>query len=342
MTIQQLATLSITTVLAAACHHPVSVSFVEPADIGLPADVETVLVVNRSLPRNAGESILNAGESLATNEGFDADYGTSLVALDALASVLGETDRFEVLQLNIDGKRVDTSLFDKPLDARTAIKLCKRHDCDAVIALDALDTDTINRVIGEKVAGEPPSFTGTADASIGATFRVYDGDTGAVLDTSKVHRHTSAETTSERRDEAMAVFGRNGQLQNHLARTVGNTYGERISPHIVSVQRGWYAVGSPELRKAALFAKADNWDRAARIWTKILDSEDAHDIAKARHNLAVHNELQGNLKKARNLASRAERTLSRPKTQGYSLAISERIADAEELERQMAGSSNPV
>jgi len=340
--VQQLAPLSLIAILAGACHHQVQVSFVEPADIGLPADVETVLVVNRSLPKNAGESILDAGESFATNEGFDADYDTSLVALDALTEVLGETDRFEVLQLHIDGKRVDTSLFDKPLDARTAIKLCKRHDCDAVIALDALDTDTLNRVIGEKEPGEAPTFTGTAEASIGATFRVYDGDTGAILDSAQLESNASAEATSDRRAEAMAAFARNGQLQTDLAWSVGNDYGERIAPHHVSVQRGLYAVGSPELREAAVHAQANKWERAARMWTQILESGDAKDVAKARHNLAVYNEVQGNLKKARNLATRAARTLSRPKTQGYVYELSERIGEAEELERQMAGSNNPV
>jgi len=337
-----LATLALTCILAAACHHKVEVSFIEPADIGLPADVQTVLVVNRSQPKNAGEFVLNASEGLATGEGFDADYGTSVIALDALVSVLGETDRFDVLQLNIDGKRVDTSIFDKPLDARTAIKLCKRHDCDAVIALDALDTDTINRLISEKEPGEAVEFTGQTDSRIGATFRVYDGDSGAMLDSAKMNADTSAELTSERRHEAMATFDTGPQLQTDLAWSVGEAYGERIAPHEVIALRGWYATGDRQLKEAAGSVKAGNWARAARIWTRMLESDDPRLVAKAQHNLAVYNETEGNLRKARNLASRASNTLSKPKTRNYALELSERIAAEAELEDQMAGKSNPV
>ncbi len=342
MNARNLATLSIATILAAACHHKVEVSFIESAEIGLPGDVQTVLVVNRSQPKNAGETILNVGEGLATGEGFDADYGTSVLALDALVAVLGETDRFDVLQLNIDGKRVDTSIFDKPLDARTAIKLCKRHDCDAVIALDSLDTDTVNRLIAEKERGEPTEFTGQTKSDIGATFRVYDGDTGATLDSAKLRSTEMAEATSERRYEAMATFDTGQQLQADLAWAVGETYGERIAPHQIIAQRPWYATGSAELRDAARLAKAGNWKRASGIWTRLLDNNDARVVAKAQHNLAVFYELKGSLKRAQNLASRASRTLKRPKTRNYALDLSERISDQIELERQMAGTNKPV
>ena len=337
MNARNLATLTLTTLMAAACHHKVEVSFIEPADIGLPGQVQTLLVVNRSMPKNAGESVLSAGEGLMTGEGFDADYGTSMLALDALVSVLGETDRFNVLQLNIDGKRVDSSIFDKPMDARTAIKLCKHHDCDAVIALDALDTDTISRLITQKEPGQAVEFTGQTEAAIGATFRVYDGKTGATLDTAKMRSDATTEVTSERRHEAMSTFDTGDQLQSELAWAVGESYGERIAPHEAVSLRAWYATGSPELKDASRFAKAGDWDRAARIWTRILDNDDARIVAKARHNLAIHNEMLGHLKKARNLASRASGTLTRSKTSGYALDLQRRIAAEAELGDQMAG-----
>jgi hypothetical protein len=149
--------ISVLTLLA-ACGHKVNVSYVSPAEVDLDLDVEKVLVINRSVAGTEGQVVLDLAEGLATGEGFDTDRDTSEAALAALREVLEQTDRFEVVSFRVDGERVDTSLWDGVLDERKIARLCASADCDAIVALDSLDTDT-RLVLTDPVDGV---FEGTA------------------------------------------------------------------------------------------------------------------------------------------------------------------------------------
>lgn len=318
------------------CGHRVDVSFVEPADIALPDEVQQILVVNRSLPGNAGEAVLDATEALATGEGFDADRDTSAAALAELTRVLNETGRFEAEQLTLDPKRVDSGLWAGPLSSRDAQRLCRVHDCDAIIALDALDADTFHTAVDEpREPGEAPQITAISETQVEATFRVYDGSSGAVLDTQRLAVGATDEVTGDAR-EATAAFAAAPHVQRQLAAEVGSSYGARVAPHHAVASRPLYRTGHPQLRAASKAMRRGDQPRAMHLWRQLVRTGDLKEQAKARHNLAVAQEVRGDLERAWTLASRAAADLSRPRTNRYVTELELRMDQEERLERQLA------
>lgn len=317
-----------------ACGHKVTVTYVSPAEVGLDPDIEKVLVINRSLAGTDGQVVLDLAEGVATGEGFDTDRDTSAVAVEALRDVLGETDRFELVSLRVDGKEVDTSLWQDPLDEKRIVRLCARADCDAIVALDALDTDTIAAVV--LADAEEGEFEGTASTDLVATFRTYDAD-GDIVDEARMRLDGGASASGEELEALAAVTAAAPGVQLSLAAEAGAAYGRRIAPHDTEADRKLYRTGDERLRDAIDHVKANDWAGAAELWQDVVRRGSDKDEAKARHNLAVYAEVTGDLARAVSLARKADVELDRSRTHGYLVELEARRAEARVLREQLPG-----
>jgi hypothetical protein len=314
--------------LTTGCGHKVSLSYLAPAQIDLGQDVERVLVLDRSDPSQMqiGRQVLDTLEGLSSGEGFELDSETRELALQGLREVLEQSDRFEVVSLGADGK------------ARELRKLCDKADCDAVVALDKLDSDGFVVMEAEAQREGPPEYEATRSSAVDATFRVYGAD-GQVLDEAVLSVGADATVESDRPSEALAAATASGDLRADLAHQVGASYGRRIAPHERYAVRTLYRTGSPELKQAIDQVKSDDWQAASDIWRELAKSSDnAQVVAKARHNLAVAAELEGRLDRALQLARNADDVLSRSRTTQYTLALEHRWLDQKRLNKQMTES----
>jgi hypothetical protein len=311
--------------LSAGCGHKVSLSYLAPAEVDLGQDVERVLLLDRSDPSQmkTGKQVLDALEGLSSGEGFDLDSETRELALQGLRDVLQESDRFEVVTMSTGGK------------ARELDKLCDKADCDAVVALDKLDSDGFVVMEAERTGEGKPEYEATRSSSVDATFRVYDAD-GLVLDEAVLSVGADAVVESDRPSEALAVAAVTGDLRGDLAHEVGASYGRRIAPHEELSVRTLYRTGSPELKAAVAEVRSGDWDAASAIWRELIQSsDDTKLVAKARHNLAVSAELEGRLDRALQLARNAADVLDRGRTERYALALEQRWVDQKRLDKQM-------
>lgn len=325
-------------VVLVGCSHKVSVGWLESADVDLGSDVHQILVVDRVGPGNAGESVIDAAEALLTGEGLDGDRDTAEQALRGLVAILEQTERYDVTVL-VDGKAADPAIFGGTMDERAIAKLCKKHDCDAIVALDALDTDSATSVVRTRDA-TGPSVEATSTTQLSATFRTYDAD-GTLLDSQSVR--SAAEDSNEDDTAVGAVSGvvDPWALQQELAWEAGLIYGQRIAPHEVLDQRRLYATGSPELKAAMKHVRSGDWDGATAIWKEVRASGSAKDAAKAQYNLAVAREVHGNLDRALALATKASVQLDSPRSRTYVADLSARIDDLERLSKQLP-TANPT
>ena len=321
--------------LASGCAHHVNVGYTVPAQVDLPADVETVLVVNRAVPKNAGETVLDAAEGWITGEGFETDHDTTELALGAVVEVLQETERFDVVRATVAPSAAGTSLFDRPLDTQTALRLCRRHDCDAIVSIDALDTDSAGSMTRTGDVHE-----GRTDSNIRATFRVVDGRTGQVLDQASLAAATSSENAGDR-DTAAAAASQGAVHQADLSYGAGLDYGRRIAPHQVVSMRPYYTTGDPQLREARRAVKAGRWGAAKRIWRQLTKGDDPKLAAKAQYNLALAAEVEGRLERAHDLAREAAHRWGSGRNLRYVAQLGQRLEDQRRLEVQMAGVWGP-
>ncbi|MCB9670848.1 MAG: hypothetical protein H6736_04625 [Alphaproteobacteria bacterium] len=318
------------------CAHKVNVSYLEAARIDVDQDIRTVLVIDRSRARGA-EHVLSAAEGAATGETYMLDADSAAIALEALEDVLDDGQRFEVVSFHVDGRAVDTSIWDREMAARKVRQLCRQAHCDAVIALDAFDSDTTTAVKPRKDEKDV-DFQATQDTDVVATFRMYDGDTGRVIDESRVTAGSSA--ASSTRDTPV-------QALNDLpyeaavfdgAAALGAGYGARISPHTVVDSRTLYSGGSDVMRKAHRAAKRGDLQRAVDLWAAEANSGDPGVRAKALYNLAVAAEADGNLRRAARLARDASLAGGKKRMRTYVAVLEDRQDNASRVRSQLGRS----
>jgi len=86
---------------------------------------------------------------------------------------------------------------------------------------------------------------------------------------------------------------------------VGTSFAEYLSPHWINVERFYYISGHVELKKTDQLIKDGDWLGAAKIWKSEVDNQNKSISAKCMFNLAVANEMQGDLDSALDWAVRS-------------------------------------
>jgi hypothetical protein len=342
--------------LGTGCHHHVNVGYLQAADVTIDPEIQTVLVIDRSRPGNVGEHMLNGMEGALTGERYRLDAESAAFAIQSLEGVIGDAPRFEVVTFQVNGRDVDTTHWDRQMMARQVRQLCAEARCDAVIALETFDSDQATVVTTDvdrlteaeqavaKANGDCESrrcdadYTYTADqyTDVTATFRMYDGRTGHVIDelrtgVSQTATHTDTEhvsgATMDLPFEA-SVFDGAGML--------GVEYAARVSPHQVVAARDIYGTGSKAMRQARRAAKNGDLQTARALWRDEANTADAKTQARALHNLAVAAEAMGDVDGALRLARKASRMGGKNRTVRYVAQLQDRQANDALVDHQLA------
>lgn len=79
------------------------------------------------------------------------------------------------------------------------------------------------------------------------------------------------------------------------AEIAGSKFAEFLIPHWTEVQRMYYKSGNVELRKAEELIKNGEWLKAAEIWKNNINNKNKKIAAKSMFNLALANEMEGDL-----------------------------------------------
>jgi len=328
--------------LAGGCAPSVSLRVLKPASINIPAEIQTVAVIDRSRASNAGQTVLGVLEGGLSGEGIAADNEGRLEAMNAAVAVLSESPRFEVLTPTVTPKEVDSNLFDKPWDYSSVARLCKQYGCDGVIALEAFDSDsrTDNGVIAtddSKYNAESSTHWASRNTRVVTSWRFYDAHADRTLD--QLRAHDEANTWQEEAltvKDAMARLPSQQDTIRRMGSASGSSYARRIAPAYIMVRRTYYGGGSDEMKSARNHVRATDWEGATPIWRDLAQSTtDAKLRGKARFNLAVAAEVRGELARAQDLAKKAAVDLHNGKARRYASALEYRLIEQRRLEEQL-------
>lgn len=315
---------------AVGCGKKVTVTMVDPAEVGLPDDVQTVLVINNTAPQSAREADALSREGHATGERRRTDHRGSEVAVESLVSSLQTSSEYRVLSFNVDGsaRSVPTLANGEP-DWRAIERLCRNDRCDAVIALQDFDSDIYTELERDEMRGEPrheADFDAKRTVEASATFATYDVASRTVVDEDRLHgtdRSTSYNKATA--DHAVAELDDTEAMVAEIAGRMGADYAGRVADLPIDVQRKLYSAGDDLLKRGAKKAVAGNWKRAITLWDKAVDRGDRTTKGKALYNLAVAYEVKGDLAKAAQLARRADNLLDRRRTRNTLASLEFRL-----------------
>ena len=340
--------LTLAAMFASACSSTRRVTFhvTRPAEITLPADVNTLLLIDRTKFSN---QFLNALEGLLTGE-LPAD--DKIAAQEALISLKGKLDaspRFNVKILpdRFTGNSLDGS-FPQALEWNFIEQLCADNQAEAVIALEVFDSDFIitrgtrikKRTEGSGDARREVEYTeyyaeGVGNIKMG--LRTYYSKGHTLIDQQLISRSNRWEGTGTSAADALAALISKSNANKHLARIVGGDYAYKISPMPFTISRPFYAKSKhiPEVEEGARYADVNKWEEAIDSWKRGLAKAEGKEAGRLAYNVAIGYEVLGEYGTALSWAQDAYTRYGNKDGRTYSRQLQDRIRDEELLKVQM-------
>lgn len=331
--------------LLSACAPSIHVEVLRPADVALPAEIETLAVLDRSGPRNTGQAVLGTLEGLATGEGIMEDREAATHATEAVVQVLSSSPRFDVVVPSVSRKDAESNLWDRTLSWKAARRITRKSGADALVALEAFDSDSSTSV-GTRVE-ESTSSSGNKvreivhvaerETRVVSAWRVYWPTQELLLDDLRDYQSVRTwEEEGSTRDEALGRLPSRRDSVYEMGWVAGDSYARRIAPSYVWVRRVYYGGGSPAMKEAKRHVKAGDWQGATEIWLQVVETDDRKLRGKAEMNLALAHEVGGDLEVALEWARQAAVDLANGKSRRYVTTLELRLMDQRRLEEQLA------
>jgi hypothetical protein len=279
---------------------------VEPAPVTVPPYVKSVGVINRSMPTDETRAIDIIDKALSL-EGVNLDKDGAQESIKGLSEELLNNSRFsEVKTLSdIDFRTPKLTLFPSPLSWEIVGQICKETGTDALFSLEKFDTDTrisySNRKVDIKTPlGKIPGLEHQADMEtiVKTGWRIYDPASKMILDE---YIYNESIVFSGRGINpllaASALTGRKDAVKQ-VSNKSGRGYASRILPFQLRVTRDYYVKGTDNFKIARRKAQMGKWDEAGILWEKETSNRSMKIAGRACYNMAIINEINGNLDEA--------------------------------------------
>ena len=101
------------------------------------------------------------------------------------------------------------------------------------------------------------------------------------------------------------------------------------------VNRAYYIKGHDDFEVSKRYVKTNSWDEAAHVWQRLVDSPDIKIAGRAAYNMALANEMNGDLEIAITWAKRSYKECGNKKALNYLHILERRLADQQILQQQM-------
>ena len=324
---------------------------IRAADVTVPTEIQTVAVIDRSGAANVGQGILGVLEGALTGEAIGADTQGRREAVRGLREMLATSERYEVVMpVGIDREQ---SLFDRELSWTAAAHICRSAPCDAIIALEAFDSDTSDDVRSRQVERTDSNggkyrvteFTVERRTRVLTAWRIYHPSTRHVVDDLRDRSDSfSWRERGDSREQARSRLPSQSDTVRTSAYRAGQLYGRRIAPTPFWVARPYYGktAGNDTLRLAKQNMKARDYEGAITTYASLTDHPDPKVRGRAAFNTAVAEEALGRLERSLTAARTAAVEMGNGRTRSYVMSIEGRIRQRDRVQEQLAPPPEPA
>ena len=330
-------------ILLASCGgiRDMRVQVMRPALITVPQDIQSIAILNRSIPTAKGSL-----ESMVSGEKPLQDKELSNECLRGLSETLFTSNRFVVKQVEytMDASDPKSLTFGNVLDWATVDSICERLKVNGLLVLEYFDTDftifnpagTAAQAVQGVLTGSQTTVevTGTATASAG--FRVYYAQKHIVsyedhFRWKKVWRQRSTNAF-----EAIAKLIKRNQALMDVSYITGREFAMNIVPLYYWEPRDMYKGKKGEMAKGERQALSKDWEGALKTWTYVYETHGKAKIrAKAAFNMALCHEVLGNLDEAQKWASTSYVEGGKKPALQYSEIMDRRVREQARLKEQL-------
>lgn len=336
-------------IFISGCMKSVSISTMRPAEINVPNNIQSIVLVDRSAQERQTLGII---EGVLSGEGINEDRDGVMALFSSLQNSLRNSPRYEV-KLASEKLKANSILgsFPDPLDWREVSRLTRQYGADALLAVELFDTNFIvtngkrkntrkvKNAEGKEVVEEFTEYfaEGVGSARIG--IRLYFPEDKAIIDQDVYTQNRTWEATGTSIRDAVASLVQKSQATKYLGSAVGGTYAGKIAPMPVYLSRSYYAKPKKNsyISKGARQAQVDQWEEAINSWkTGLNRSDDSKVMGRMAYNIALGYEVMGDLYAAQEWAGKAYIDYGEKKGQAYAAQLRSRVINEEILDEQMS------
>ncbi len=318
---------------------------IEPAQVHLSSEITKVGILNRSIPSSANETIDKIDKVLSL-EGRNLDKEGAKAAVTGLSDELSRDDRFEDVKIidASESQRKGLGVFPAALSWATVEEICNANGVDVLFSLEFYDTDT--KVAYESTLVTIPNNLGinakipghkvTLNTAIKNGWRIYDPVSKQLLDEYVSNNFITSVGEGINPVKALeAVVGRKEAVLQ-VSNNIGNSYGLIIKPLRKRISRDYFVSGTDNFVIAKRRAQTGDWEGAAKLWEQELNNPKSKVAGRACYNMAIISEINGDLEKALDWASKSYADYNNKEALRYINLLNRRLAEHRELERQLA------
>lgn len=286
----------------------------QPAPVYLSKNVTRIGIINRSIPDKKYEAF-DVIDKILTAEGKELDKKGSITAIENLKSELEKTARMNKVMLidSVDFKKYGIDQFSAELSWDKINEICQKKQLDAIYELSYFDTDskinyrTITSQVNNNLGIKIPiiEHEATINTLIKSGWRIYDNTEKQLKD---IYSTTNTITLSGRGINPLKAFEAILTRKDAVlavSKNIGIDYTYRIFPYTIRVSRDYYVKGTKNFEIGKRRAQAGKWDSAAELWLKETSNNDSKIAGRACYNMAIINEINGDLDKAIEWASKS-------------------------------------
>jgi hypothetical protein len=317
----------------------------EPAIVHLHEDIKNIGIINRSLP-SKGNNALDQIDKILSAEGLHLDKKGAEAAISALSTELSVIKNFDTIKILEGVEEVKKGLGVMPatLSWELVEKLCAENEVDVLISLAFFDTNTKTdlKVTTMKLPNDfgvdvdVPGHRINLNTLVACGWRLYDPQTKEIVDRRTYNKNMNFSGQGINPMKAVeAVAGRNETVQEY-SRNVGIAYAKRMIPRYRRIARDYFSGGTDKLKMAHRRAQAGDWKGAADLWEQELSNPDQKVAGRAHYNMAISSEIDGDLEKAIQYASKSYTDFETRAAIDYVNVLRYRVSQNRVLEQQLA------
>ena len=318
-------------------------SVTEPAPVYVPSNIKTIGIVDRSLPSKKNEKI-DILDKILSAEGKNLDKDAAHEAVVGLFDEIKKNSRFSEVKIidKVDVRSPGLGIFPSVLSWKTIEQICSENKVDAIFVLSFYDTDAkldykavpieIDGPLGVKIPAI--EHHATIATVIKTGWRIYNPIKKIILDKHLVNENVVSRGIGINPIKAAeAIMGRKEAVLQ-ISNNIGHNYALRILPYRIRVSRHYYVRGTNNFKIAKRRAQTGNWDGAAELWDKEVSNPKRKVAGRACYNMAIINEINGDLNVAVEWASKSYTDYKNKLALRYLNVLKYRIGKNKQLHQQ--------
>ena len=321
-----------------------TMSVTEPAPVYVPSDIKTIGIIDRSLPSEKNKKI-DKFDKILSAEGKNLDKDGAHESVVGLFDELINNDRFSEVKIldNVSVRSPGLGIFPSALSWKTIERICHENNVDAIFVLSFYDTDAKidYKAVPIEIDGpleiKVPAIEhhATIATLIKTGWRIYDPINKFILDEYWVNKNVVSTGIGINPIKAIkSIMGRKEAVLQ-VSNKIGHNYALRILPYRIRVSRRYYVTGTDNFKIAKRRAQTGNWDGAAELWDKEVSNPKGKVAGRACYNMAIINEINGDLNAAVEWASKSYTDYKDKMALQYINVLKYRIKRNKQLQQQM-------